>query len=222
MTTAIQRRPAGTRPGTRWGWALFGLLALSLIPVVSGILRLVQLAGGPDLMPADPRFATSAAPLAVHVAASLVFALAGAVQFVPRLRRNGWHRRAGRMVAAAGMVAAGSALWITLYYPHKPGTGDLLSVLRLVFASAMIACLALGVAAILRGDTRTHRAWMIRAYAIGMAAGTQALTEGISKAVLGSSVLLDDAAKGMGWVINLAVAEWVIRRPRRQRAGAVR
>jgi ribosomal protein L18 len=63
---------------------------------------------------------------------------------------------------------------------------------------------------------------MIRAYAIGMAAGTQALTEGISKAVLGSSVLLDDAAKGMGWVINLAVAEWVIRRPRRQRAGAVR
>lgn len=62
---------------------------------------------------------------------------------------------------------------------------------------------------------------MIRAYAIGMAAGTQAFTEGISKAMFGSGVLLDDAAKGMGWIINLAVAEWVIRRaPRRRPAQA--
>jgi hypothetical protein len=52
---------------------------------------------------------------------------------------------------------------------------------------------------------------MIRAYAIGLAAGTQALTEGIGGAVFGTGELAGDLAKGAGWVINLAVAEWAIR-----------
>lgn len=214
MTTA-QRSPGLARPGARSRWLpLGGLAVLTLIPLVSGGLRLVELAGGPRLMPADPRFAASALPLAAHIVGSLVFAVLGAIQFVPRLRRGRrpWHRRAGRVVAAAGLVAAASALWITLWYPHRAGTGDLLFVLRLVFAAGMLAYIVLGVAAIRRRDIPAHRAWLIRAYAIGMAAGTQAFTEGFSKAILGSSVLLDDAAKGLGWVLNLAVAEWVIRR----------
>ena len=75
----------------------------------------------------------------------------------------------------------------------------------------MVACLVLGVAAIRRGDVATHRAWMTRAYAIALAAGTQAFTEGVGGAVFGHSVLALDASRGAGWVINLAVAEWVIR-----------
>ena len=31
------------------------LVALTVIPVVAGTLRLVQLAGGPQVLPADPR-----------------------------------------------------------------------------------------------------------------------------------------------------------------------
>jgi hypothetical protein len=53
---------------------------------------------------------------------------------------------------------------------------------------------------------------MIRAYAIGLAAGTQAFTEGIVSGFFGVGELRDDLAKGAGWVINLAVAEWAIRR----------
>lgn len=221
MTNATPRSLAGARSGSRTRWLpLAGLAALAVIPLASGILRLVQLAGGPQLMPVDARFAVSALPLVAHIAGSLLFALLGAVQFVPRLRqhRNSWHRRAGRVVAAVGLVAATSALWITVFYPQREGTGDLLFLLRLVFASGMVACLGLGIAAIRRRDMSAHRAWMIRAYAIGMAAGTQAFTEGLSNATFGSSILMDDAAKGMGWLINLAVAEWVIRRaPRRRR-----
>lgn len=225
-TTAGVRdgRGGATRPHVRRGWpALLGLVALSLIPLGSGVLRLVQLAGGPDLMPADPRFTASAAPLVAHVVSSLVFALAGAVQFVPRLRRRGhtWHRRAGRVVAAAGVVAALSALWITVLYPHRPGTGEVLFALRLLFATGMTVSIALGVAAIRRRDVRAHRAWMIRGYAIGVAAGTQAFTEGFSEALFGSGVLRDDLAKGLGWVLNLAVAEWLIRRTPRRHAAAV-
>ena len=53
---------------------------------------------------------------------------------------------------------------------------------------------------------------MIRAYAIGLAAGPQAFTGGISEALFGTGPLQGDLANASGWVINLAVAEWLIRR----------
>ena len=84
-------------------------------------------------------------------------------------------------------------------------------MLRLVFASAMAASLVLGFTAVRRRDIAAHRAWMIRAYAIGLAAGTQAFTEGFGGAFRHRRARAD-LAKGVGWVINLAVAEWAIRR----------
>jgi uncharacterized membrane protein len=213
-------RPRDQRAGQPRGWPVpAALAALSAIPLAAGALRLLQLAGGPDLIPADDRFTGFPAALVVHIVAVAVFALVGAVQFVPRFRRSHrtWHRRAGRLVAGAGLAVAGSALWLTLVYEAQPGTGEVLYVLRLVFASAMAASLLLGVTAIRRRDIAAHRAWMIRAYAIGLAAGTQAFTEGIVGAVFGTGELRGDLAKGAGWVVNLAVAEWAIRRPARRR-----
>ena len=54
----------------------------------------------------------------MHIVGAAVFALVGAFQFVPRLRRRHptWHRRAGRVLAVAGLTVAGSALWLTLFY----------------------------------------------------------------------------------------------------------
>ena len=196
-----------------------GLVALSAIPLTAGTLRLVQLAGGPAIIPADHRFAGFPLPLVVHIVGAATYALLGILQLVPRFRRRHltWHRRAGRVLAVAGLLVAASALWMTLLYAAQPGTGDLLYVLRLVFGSAMAACLVLGFTAVRRHDIAAHRAWMIRAYAIGLAAGTQALTEGFGGAIFGTGVVAADLAKGAGWVINLAVAEWAIRRPARRR-----
>lgn len=196
-----------------------GLVALSAIPLTAGTLRLVQLAGGPAIIPADHRFAGFPLPLVVHIVGAATYALFGILQLVPRFRRRHltWHRRAGRVLAVAGLLVAASALWMTLLYAVQPGTGDLLYVLRLVFGSAMAACLVLGFTAVRRHDIAAHRAWMIRAYAIGLAAGTQALTEGFGGAIFGTGVVAADLAKGAGWVINLAVAEWAIRRPARRR-----
>ena len=213
-------RPRDQRTGRPQGWPVpAALVALSAIPLAAGSLRLVQLAGGPDLIPADDWFTGFPAALVVHVVGATVFALVGAFQFVPRIRRHhpAWHRRAGRLVIAAGLAVAGSALWLTLFYETQPGTGNLLHVLRLLFASAMAASLLLGITAIRRRDIAAHRAWMIRAYAIGLAAGTQAFTEGIAAAVVGTGELRMDLAKGAGWVINLGVAEWAIRRSARRR-----
>jgi uncharacterized membrane protein len=207
------------RAGQPRGWPVpAALVALSAIPLAAGAVRLVQLAGGPWLVPADHQFTGFPAALVIHIVGATVFALVGSFQFVPRFRRSHrtWHRRAGRLVAGAGLVVAGSAVWLTLLYQAQPGTGNLLYVLRLVFASAMAACLLLGVSAIRRRDIAAHRAWMTRGYAIGVAAGTQAFTVGIAGAIFGTGELRSDLAKGAGWVINLAVAEWVIRRAGRR------
>jgi hypothetical protein len=43
------------------------------------------------------------------------------------------------------------------------------------------------------------------------------ITEGIGGAIFGTGVLAADLAKGAGRLINLAVAEWALRRPARRR-----
>ena len=64
-----------------------------------------------------------------------------------------------------------------------------------------------------------HRAWMIRADAIALAAGTQAFTVGVGDARFGDGVLAHDLSIASAWLINLAVTEWEVRRrpaPRRR------
>jgi uncharacterized membrane protein len=211
--TIVQRRPA-TRTGGPSRLVPPALVALSVIPVVAGTLRIVQLAGGPDVIPADDRFDAFPLALVVHIVGALTYALVGILQLAPRFRRRHWtwHRRAGRVLAVAGLLVAGSALWLTLFYESKPGTGDLLYVFRLTFASAMAACIVLGFAAIRRRDIRAHRAWMVRGYAIGLAAGTQAFTEGFGEAVFGGGELRGDLFKGAAWLVNVTVAELAIRK----------
>jgi uncharacterized membrane protein len=162
-----------------------------------------------------------------HIVAVALFALLGAFQFSAGLRRRhpNWHRRSGRMLVVAGLVVAGSGLWMTLFYPGAPG-GDLLWAVRLLIGSAMAASIVLAFAAIRRRDIPTHRAWMIRAYAVAAGAGTQLFTQGIGEAAFGTGDLSKALSMTSGWLINIAVAEWVIRRPsvrraRRARARAV-
>jgi uncharacterized membrane protein len=218
---APQRRP-GARDKSSWP-VLVALLVLSLIPVISGSLRLLEIAGGPQLLPTNPRIDAFPAPLVVHVVGAALYAFVGAFQFSARLRRRhlNWHRKAGRILVGAGLAVAGSALWMTLFYTGAPG-GDLLWGIRLVVGSAMGAFIVLGFAAIRRRDIPAHRAWMIRAYALAVGAGTQAFTEGIAEALLGITDLSKATSLGSGWLINVVVAEWVIRRPSVRRAARAR
>jgi uncharacterized membrane protein len=224
MTSATQARtdrPSGVAPKRSPAprnvstWAVpVALVALVVIPLVAGTLRVVEVAGGPQLLPANSRIAASPAPLVVHVVAAGGFALFGALQFQARLRRahRGWHRRSGRVLVLAGLLVAGSGLWMTLLYADAPGGAPLWAV-RLLVGTATAVSLVLGFAAIRRRDVATHRAWMIRAYALAVGAGTQTITEGISQALLGVNDLSKFLGSSAGWVLNLAIAEWVIRRP---------
>lgn len=211
-----------TRGGPSWRVPL-ALVVLSLIPVISGSLRLIEAAGGPQLMPVNPRIDASPAPLVVHVLAAAIYAVLGAFQFPARLRRRhpGWHRRSGRILVGAGLAVAGSGLWMTLFYSGAPG-GVLLWAIRLLVGSTMAAAIVLGFTAIRRRDIAAHRAWMIRAYALGLGAGTQAFTEGIGEALFGTGDLSKAISMGSAWVINALVAEWVIQRPSVRRTARAR
>ena len=196
-------------------WLVTALLVLSVIPLAFGAFRLTQLAGGAEITPANARFFASPLPVVLHIVSASVYAILGAFQFATgfRRRRPGWHRAAGRLLVACGLLVGLSGLWMTLFYPGPDGDGDLLYALRLLFGSAMVVSIVLGFAAIRRGDVIRHRAWMMRGYAIGLGAGTQVLTLLVGEVIAGPPSELSRALlMGAGWVINLAVAEWVIRK----------
>ena len=216
-------RPA-VRPTRSPGWVPFALLTLILVPAISGSLRLIEVAGGPRLMPANPAITASPIPVIVHIVSAVLYAVLGAFQFSASLRRRHprWHRRAGRVLAVLGLAVAFSALWMTQFYPRHAGNGELAYLFRLAFGAGMAVCIVLGFTAIRGGDVARHRAWMTRAYALALGAGTQVVTQGVGQAIFGTDVIANDLALGAGWVINLAIAEYVLRRPlRRVRAGSL-
>jgi uncharacterized membrane protein len=205
-------------------WVVPSLLALALIPVLAGSGRLVEVLGGPEVLSTDSRFTASPVPLVLHIVASVGYAVLGAFQFSVRLRRHWprWHRRSGRVLVALGLAVAFSGLWMTLAYPQKEGTGDLLWGTRLLVSSGMGGSVILGLVAIRSGNVSRHRAWMTRAYALALGAGTQVFTVGFGEALFGAGVVRTDLMMVGAWVINLAVAEWVIRRPSRRRVKRAR
>ena len=210
MTVHAAVRPA--RSSRSIGWVPYPLIALVVIPAIAGSLRLVELAGGPHLMPAKPFITASPLPVIVHIVCAVLYAILGAFQFSSGLRRRrpAWHRVAGRVVVVLGLAVAFSALWMTAFYPRVPG-GALAHVFRLGFGTGMAASIILGFIAIRRRDIARHRAWMARAYALALGAGTQTLTLGLGNAVFGNSELNTALMLGACWVINLAVVEYIIR-----------
>jgi uncharacterized membrane protein YozB (DUF420 family) len=190
-----------------------GLILLSLVPVIAGAMRLTELTTGGEVTEANARFFDSPVPVVAHIICATVYCLVGAFQFVSRLRkgRPSWHRIAGRILVPAGVIAALSGMWMAVFYPRP----ELDMVVRLFFGALMVTSILLGLRAVLRKDFRTHRAWMIRGYAVGIGAGTQVFTALTWFLISGEAVPGTLATVGYmtaGWVINLAVAELVIRR----------
>lgn len=207
MTTRTRARPQWRVPAA--------LITLSAVPVVAGAFRVTQLAGGARVTEDNARFFAAPVPVLLHIVGATVYCVLGAFQFVPSLRRRDWHRRAGRVLVLCGLIAALSGLWMTLSYPRPPGDGDLLALFRIVFGSFMAVAIVLGVMAVRRRDVRTHRGWMIRAYAIGLGAGTQAVVLGFWTGFAGTPGETTRALLiGAGWAINLSMAEVLIRRSR--------
>lgn len=208
-------------PGS--SWLIPALLMLAAMPLTFGVLRLLQMGGVSDLMAADAPYLASPVPLVAHIVSAVIYAVLGAFQFSPGIRRRWprWHRHAGRLLVACGLVVAPSALWLTIAHTGAGPAALVLASARIVFGSAMLVALVLGLAAILRGNVPQHRAWMMRAYAIGLGAGTQMLILTTVEMAAGPPGEMAHALlTASAWFVNLAVAELRIRQPasRRRRA----
>jgi uncharacterized membrane protein len=201
---------------TKFDWIIpAALITLSLVPAIAGTGRLVQLTSGAPITPENARFFGAPLPVILHILTVIPYSIVGAFQFSAgfRRRRRAWHRAAGRILAPCGLIAALSGLWMAHFYTLPPGDGQLVYVERLVFGTAMIGSIVLGLNAIRRRDFANHGEWMTRAYAIGLGAGTQVLTH------LPWFIFADGkpgemprgVMMGAGWVINVVVAEWIIR-----------
>lgn len=210
---------------TRSDWLVpAALIAFSIVPALGGAARVAQLVGGAPIGPENARFFAAPLPVLVHIPAAVVYSMLGAFQFSAGFRRRhrAWHRAAGKALLACALLVASSGLWMTLAYSWAPGDGLAVYLERLAFGSGMLVSIALGIRAIVRRRFAEHGEWMIRAYAIGMGAATQVLTHlpwfllvdlhpaGTPRAVM----------MGLGWAINVIVAEWIIRRPQERRATA--
>jgi uncharacterized membrane protein len=193
-----------------------GLIALSLVPAIAGTVRVAQLAGGAEISEQNARFFASPLPVLIHIPAAIIYSVIGALQFSPGFRRRhrNWHRTAGKFLVSCGLLVALSGLWMAQFQDWPAGDGMMVYAERLIAGVAMVASIVLATDAIRRREFATHGEWMIRAYAIGLGAGTQVLTH------LPWFILSDHAPgemargvmMGAGWAINIAIAEWIIRR----------
>ena len=193
-----------------------GLLAISFIPIVAGVLRVVQIADNAAITPENARFVATPIPVILHIICAVLFSLLGAFQFSTGLRQRypHWHKASGRIVAASGVVAALSGLWMTAMFPIPAVLqGDLLFWVRLLVGTAMLLAIVLAVTAAMNRDIAKHRAWMIRGYALGQGAGMQVVVLMPWMLIVGTpSALLRDVLMSLAWLINMAVAEMLIKK----------
>jgi uncharacterized membrane protein len=166
------------------------------------------------------------ATLVVHVLTAATALVLGVLQLVPRIRaRRVVHRRLGRAFLLVGVVAFGlTGIPLALTTPD----GDVTRYGVLVPAVGWLVCAALGWSAIRRGRLADHRAWMIRTYALTFFALTARLVVPLLIAVQMpfQEERSPDAVRELvsrtipygqwlGWIIDLAIAQYVLYRLRR-------
>ena len=192
------------------------LLLLSAIPIAAGIVRLAGLLDDPEISTENARFVEAPLAVFVHILSASLFCIVGALQFSSRLRQRSptWHTVSGRIAVAVGICTALSGLWMTVNYRIPPELqGGLLYGVRVFVGLAMVLAIFRAVSAVTGGDIATHRAWMIRAYALGQGAGMQVVVVLPWMLVIGKpTVFQRDVLMSTAWLINLIIAEVAIQR----------
>lgn len=145
-----------------------------------------------------------------HVFGSALALLIGPLQFVERWRRARpmVHRTLGKMYLALGVLPGGVA---GLYMAFHSYGGWVAHAGFGVGAAVWLVTAWLAYAAARRRDFVSHRAWMIRNFAMTFAAVTLRIQLGSSFAAGINFDVFYPIVAWSSWVPNLAVAEWLIR-----------
>ena len=156
---------------------------------------------------------------AVHILSGIVFMLLGPLQFIPSIRRH-WpkiHRITGRVFILCGLIAAITALGVEFGFPLRGGYFKRAAMV--LFSLALLAALAIAWRAAVRRQIDAHRAWVVRAYAIGLSLSTTRLYFIPAYLISGNPSQFEAATvTWAGFLLNCFVAEWIVRRSRRKQA----
>jgi uncharacterized membrane protein YozB (DUF420 family) len=200
---------------TPWGVRL--LLLASVVAVA--VLVPPYLLGGSTLVTRDGIFQVL---LVAHVVAAGTAILLGGLQLVPRIRAHRQvHRWVGRSFLGLGTVA-----FVVTGLPLALTAGTTFARVGLTVPVLLWpVCAVVGWRAIRRRDVAGHRAWMTRLYAVTFFAITARMVvpllllaqlpwilttyDGDVDRVIGRTV---PVGQWLGWMIDLAVAEWLLRR----------
>ncbi len=189
------------------------LLLFSAIPILVAASELYQSLTG-TLPPDAQKYTTVPVTHFLHALGGVLFGVLGPIQFagVLRNRFGRLHRITGRVFVASGALLSLGALRLLWQFPDA--STWVLVTARLLAGVAVGATLILAVRAIRHRDVAMHRAWMIRAYAIGMGSATVSLLMFPIYIVTGAPIhgYAADLVFVASWAINIGLAEWVIGR----------
>jgi len=189
---------------------VFSCLALSIYALAAYTLLPVGAAVQPEMRHA---FETRAVALRVHVFAA-IFALAlGPFQFSAALRaaRPRLHRIMGRLYLGVGVLVGGSA---GLYVAQEAYGGALAQAGFSLLAMAWLYTGWRAFSAIRAGDVARHRAWMLRNFALTLAAVTLRIYLPLSMLAAVPWASAYAAIAWLCWVPNVLAIEWWLRRYR--------
>jgi uncharacterized membrane protein len=191
-------------------WRAAVVLLTIEIAIVSALRYFVGSEASPPFILAN-RYASPF--LILHAAAGVTALLVGPFQFLRPIRSRwaGLHRATGRIYILACAVGAPAGFMLALGTTAGPVAGVGFAIPALLWA----VFTWLGWRAVIERRFQDHGEWMLRSYALTATAITLRLMLPAS-ALLGLEFLpAYRAIAWLGWITNLGLVEYVIRRGRR-------
>jgi uncharacterized membrane protein len=198
----MQRR-AGAIPG--WLFTLTSFLSVAVAFVSYRYL------GAAEDVPSEIQANRFFTPwLAIHAAGAATALLLGPAQFMPRLRMRyrRVHRWSGRVYVLGCVVGALSGLLLAA----GASTGALTSAGFGALAIAWLATTSLAWYRAVQGRIVEHRMWMIRSFALTLAAVTLRLYLPMAEILQLPEMASYQAISFLCWMPNLVIAEVYLRR----------
>jgi uncharacterized membrane protein len=189
------------------GWGMVAVLAI-LFAVVA--LRLLSF--NPEAVSEELRPNLLRHPFLfyAHVVVAPFALLVGIWQFLPLTRRNSYHRWAGRLYVAYVGIASIAGFVIAMTTNSGKGAGAGFMILAVLWLVTTAKAFLLARA----GNFVAHRVWMVRSYALTCAAITLRIIVPMGIAMGQGFTTSYIAAAWGSWIINLLIAEWILRRTR--------
>jgi hypothetical protein len=194
---------------------------LNIIVVFLALIGIGAVALHYFIPPISPGFLIYPVAVALHVVAAGIWMTLAPFQFVKRIRARwlNYHRWAGRVLVAVGLIVGLAALfmaWVT------PIAGWTERIILGFYGLLFLLALCKGFYSICMGQVMLHREWMIRAFALTLAVSTVRLIEIPALIIAGTQPLqiIYVIANITAFTSHAIVADLWIRATRRKRFAA--